>query len=203
MVEEGAPHFRDGRYGLEKKRGRPKKREGVLSRDEVVERAIQLVLDTGRAVGMREIARSMGVDPMALYHYFADKGELYEALVSHCIDDIYRPDRDADWRVELEALMTSYLDLLVRHRGLLETVLRLGSRAKGPAEIFRRRFETATAALDLGAAESFTAMSAAVDFVHGFVAAVEYAEGGAPTVEDARGSIAVIVAGIATLPRRE
>ncbi len=185
-----------------RKRGRPKKGVPALSRDEVVDRTMRLVLDTGRPVGMREIARTLGVDPMALYHYFADKGELYEALVSRCIDDIYRPVPGSDWRVELHVLMTSYLDLLVRHRGLLETVLRLGSRAKGPAEIFRRRFETATGALGLSAADSFTAMSAAVDFVHGFVAALEYAEAGVLDAEDAQGSIAVIIDGIAALSRR-
>ena len=197
-----AAHY-GGRIGmLNKKRGRPRKGEQILSRSEILERALTLVLDRGREVGVREIARSLGVDPMALYHYFADKDALYEALVAHLVDKVYRPRRTPDWRGELEALMMSYLQLLAGHRGVLRTILRLASRAKGPAQMFRRRFETAVASLDLSAADGFTAMSAAVDFVHGFAAALEYAEEGTLTVENARGSIRVVTSGIASLSRR-
>lgn len=185
-----------------KRRGRPRKSERVLSRDEIIERATGLVLDKKREVGMREIARALEVDPMALYHYFADKGALCEALVIRLVDGIYRPTERGAWREELETLIFSYLELLVRHRGLLGTVLRLGARAEGPAEVFRFRFEDASRTLSLTSADLTTAIGTAVDFVHGFVAAVEYAEDGAIAVDDARGSIRVIVDGIASLSRR-
>ena len=186
---------------VNRKRGRPEKSDRVLSREEILERATRLILAGGREVGMREIARSFGVDPMALYHYFTDKGELYEALVIRLVDKIYRPTGSGAWRDELERLIASYLELLAHHRGLLGTVLRLGARAKGPMAIFRDRFEIATKSLGLTSTDRFTAMSAAVDFVHGFVVAVENAEEGAIVLDDARGSIRIIIAGIAALSR--
>ncbi|MCG8479579.1 MAG: TetR/AcrR family transcriptional regulator [Spirochaetales bacterium] len=185
-----------------RRRGRPRKSERVLSRDEILTRAAQLVLGGGSEVGMRRIARALKVDPMALYHYFPDKGALYEGLVIRLIDGIYRPTEMGEWREELETLTFSYLELLVCYRGLLGAVLRLGARAEGPAEVFRRRFETASRTLRLNPADCSIAIGAAVDFVHGFVAAFEYAEEGTIAVEDARGSIRVIIDGVAMLSRR-
>src|SRR3954470_8344091 len=87
-------------------RGRPRANEPKLSRDQILDAALALLAEAGLgALTMRALARRLGIDPMALYHYFADK----EALLGAAADRSFaalrpRMPRTGDWRARLRAL---------------------------------------------------------------------------------------------------
>lgn len=54
------------------------------TRTRLLELTAELFAEIGyAAVSMREIARTAGLTPAALYHHFADKDALYEAVLEH------------------------------------------------------------------------------------------------------------------------
>lgn len=78
----GAPGRRAGRPAVG--------RTTPLERDEILERALQIVDREGRdELSMRRLAKELGVTPMALYHYVRDKKSLMSALVDKVWAEIY------------------------------------------------------------------------------------------------------------------
>lgn len=154
-------------------RGRPKRSESPVDRERIIETAIELLRQRRRPISLRAIASSLNVDPMTLYTYFSDKKALEEELATRLMSSFYIPRSHRAWKVELRALIVSYINLLIEHRGLLETVVRLGVGAQGPAKVFRERFLTAVSALRLPSRDVDAALHLIVDYVHGFVLAFE------------------------------
>ncbi len=64
------------------RRQRSSRGSGEQLRDEIIDAAIILVLETKemRAPSIREVARKIGVTPPSIYLHFADKDELVDAL---------------------------------------------------------------------------------------------------------------------------
>ena len=74
------------------------------------------------------------------YHYFSSKSALLEAVTVSLMEEIYKPEGENTWQVELELLCKSYLKLLKDHSGLLETMPAMSS--EGPAAVFTQRMRT-------------------------------------------------------------
>lgn len=64
------------------RRQRASRGSGDRLRDEIIDAAIALVLETKelRAPSIREVARKIGVTPPSIYLHFADKDELMDAV---------------------------------------------------------------------------------------------------------------------------
>jgi AcrR family transcriptional regulator len=105
----------DGRTG-----GRPRlSREGVL-------RGAVAVADAGGigALTIRSLADRLGVKPMSVYHYVANKDEILDGIVDIVFGEIELPTPDGDWRVEMSRRASSARAALRRHRwaiGLMES----------------------------------------------------------------------------------
>ncbi|TKB49394.1 TetR/AcrR family transcriptional regulator [Ferrimonas sediminicola] len=153
----------------EKRRGRPVG-GAALSRERILEVATELLGQGGKVPSLRKLAAELGVDVMALYHYFPNKTALLEALCCQLVAGIYAPVEGQPWRQELARLSQSYLSLLRRHGGLLETLL--GMSSTGPAQVFMARFDQAVAPLSLDKAQRGHAMALLVDYLHGFALAI-------------------------------
>ena len=104
---------------------------------------------------------------MAIYHYFENKAALLEAICLGAMDEIYRPKKAKNWRLELKRLVKSYLELLYENPGLLETLLSLAARSQGPGEIFGERFLKAIPG-NLSEKQKTTALHLLADYMHGF-----------------------------------
>ncbi|KXF80752.1 TetR/AcrR family transcriptional regulator [Enterovibrio coralii] len=154
-----------------KKRGRPAGTENQLGSEAIIDAAKGLMLKEGKVPSIRALALSLAVDPMAIYHYFANKAALLEAITTSLVDDIYQPATEDDWEVELNKLCESYLSLLAHYPGLLETLLSMTS--LGPAEKFRERFLTVIAPLNLDAIATSNAEALLIDYLHGFALAMK------------------------------
>lgn len=150
----------------DKKRGRPSGNGRSLSHDVIIKKAKNLMLTEGKIPSIRQLASALSVDAMAIYHYFKNKNTLLEAITTSLINDIYEPQENDDWQVELNCLCCSYLDLLEQYSGLLETLLSM--QLEGPVEIFKKRFTAVVSSLNLDAKNTDDALSLLVEYLHGF-----------------------------------
>src|SRR4051812_28564753 len=73
-----------------------------LSRDRVF-RAAVTVADAGGIGGLtiRSLAQELGVKPMSVYHYVANKDEIIDAAVDLVFEEIELPVIGGDWRIEM------------------------------------------------------------------------------------------------------
>lgn len=155
----------------EKKRGRPARGRRSLSNDIIIEQAKRLMLNDGKTPSIRQLASSLSVDAMAIYHYFKNKDALLEAITTSLVEDIYEPQKSDNWQKELELLCRSYLQLLNQYSGLLETLLSMES--VGPAVIFRERFNCVVYSVNLDKEHAENALDLLVDYLHGFALAMK------------------------------
>ena len=148
-----------------KKRGRPAA-GAQLSAELIVETAKSLMKSVGKVPSIRQLAATLDVDAMAIYHYFKNKDAMLEALAVSLISDIYEPTGDGSWQSELMQLAHSYIDLLLHYPGLLQTLLSM--KTISPAMVFIERFETILQPLQLNAKNKKDSLDLFVDYLHGF-----------------------------------
>lgn len=103
--------------------GQPTAR-GSLSVLRIVEEAMGLADEVGLSgLSMRALGRRLGVEGMALYHHFANKEALLDALVDRVFGEMTIP-RSADWQAGLRERSMSERSVLRRHPwaiGLVES----------------------------------------------------------------------------------
>lgn len=103
--------------------GQPPSR-GALTAQRILGEAMALADGGGlAALSMRALGRRLGVEGMALYHHFANKDALLDALVDQVFAEMTLPE-GADWRVGLRARSLSERLVLRRHPwaiGLVES----------------------------------------------------------------------------------
>jgi len=97
----------------------------ALSRERVLEGAVAIADAQGiAALTIRSLAQHLGVKPMSLYYYVANKSEILDAIVDVVFSEIDLPTADGDWRAEVRLRATSARHVLRRHSwaiGLLES----------------------------------------------------------------------------------
>lgn len=87
-----------------------------LTRERVIESARALADAHGLdALTIRALATHLGVKPMSIYHYVANKEQLLDALVDSVFEEFYPPDPDAPWRTELASRARSVRAVISHH----------------------------------------------------------------------------------------
>jgi AcrR family transcriptional regulator len=90
----------------------------ALTVDTILDAAIALVAD-GTPLGMRALAKRLGVSAPSLYHHIAGRDELVNLLRDRIASEDAPPPPTGDWRVDLRAAVNSQRRSYVRHPGLL------------------------------------------------------------------------------------
>jgi AcrR family transcriptional regulator len=85
------------------------------------------------ALTMRGLARELGVEAMSLYHHFAGKDALLDAMVDRVYAAILLPEASGQWRAELRRRSVSVREVLHAHPWALP--LMESRRAPGPANL--------------------------------------------------------------------
>ena len=85
------------------------------------------------ALTMRGLARELGVEAMSLYHHFAGKDALLDAMVDRVYAAILLPEASGQWRAELRRRSVSVRQVLHAHPWALP--LMESRRAPGPANL--------------------------------------------------------------------
>jgi AcrR family transcriptional regulator len=72
------------------RRRRAPRGSGILLRDEILDAATELLLDTGhaKAVSIRSVAERVGVTPPSIYLHFQDKDNLLDAVCARYFDKL-------------------------------------------------------------------------------------------------------------------
>lgn len=97
-----------------------------LTLDAILEQSIRIIRSHGVAgLTMRSVATGLGVTPMAVYYYVADKDELLRLVVERVSDslDLLRLEPGEDWRDTLRTYMVNIWEHLRRYPGLSSHVI--------------------------------------------------------------------------------
>jgi TetR/AcrR family tetracycline transcriptional repressor len=109
----------------------PRKRPQPLTREELVDAALEIVDSKGlAALTMRRLAAALGVEAMSLYHYVPSKEVLLDWTVERMRSEmrIAEPLPD-DWADALEAIFVEYRQVLTAHPNMLPLATRRTGRA--------------------------------------------------------------------------
>jgi len=90
---------------------------GPLSREGISAAALQLIDQEGlEGLSMRRLGTGLGVEAMALYHHFRNKGELLDAVMDRMLDEIDWPERGSmPPLTRLRTMFESYRQLAIKH----------------------------------------------------------------------------------------
>jgi len=96
-----------------------------LSRERVLEAAMAVSDEGGiDALTIRSLAQSLGVKPMSVYYYVANKDEILDGIVDLVFSQIELPTAGGDWRAEIHRRAHSARRVLRAHPwaiGLMES----------------------------------------------------------------------------------
>ncbi|GJM37915.1 MAG: hypothetical protein DHS20C19_12820 [Acidimicrobiales bacterium] len=102
-----------------------------LSRDAVITGAVELADEIGvDPLTLRKLAAHLGVKPMSIYHYVANKDEILDGMVDVVFSEIDTPAADGQWRDEMRRRAKSAREVLRRHpwaTGMLDSRTTPGS----------------------------------------------------------------------------
>ncbi|MFS1419300.1 TetR/AcrR family transcriptional regulator [Vibrio splendidus] len=154
----------------DQKRGRPKSGSSQLSAENILDTAKGMMRDSGKVPSIRGLATELGVDAMAIYHYFKNKNDLLESITVSLVEEVALPEQNQEWQENLYQLSVSYLSVLNDYSGLLETLLTMKS--LGPVEVFSERFEAVLSPLALTEEQTKNALDLLVDYLHGYALAL-------------------------------
>ncbi|NXY96165.1 TetR/AcrR family transcriptional regulator C-terminal domain-containing protein [Streptomyces sp. BR123] len=199
-----------GRRGPERGSG-----AGSLDRERIVATAVRLLDEQGDAkFTMRVLATELGVTPMSVYWYIANKDDLMELALDAVAAEIELPDPAAgrDWREDLRALALSWRRTMVGHPWAIRSYgeyLNIGPHSMQ----FSACAQAVVARSPLPEAERPAALSAVFQYVYGFTSMesrwLEYGKEAGRTadefLEEVAGSIAQapeIAAGGGLMERR-
>ncbi len=150
-------------HPTDSREGRPR-----LSRERVLTGAMA-VADAGgiEALTIRTLAKSLGVKPMSVYHYVANKDEILDGIVDLVFSEIELPAQGGEWRAEIQRRAHSARRVLAKHPwaiGLMES-----RTSPGPATL--RHHDAVIATLrDAGLSPELTAHAYALldSYTYGF-----------------------------------
>lgn len=109
----------------------PKKREGLSTRDEILEVAAILFTQHGYTnTTTRQIAEVVGIKQASLYYHFTDKGSILNALLAGTVEPSVRfaewlQDQPIDSATKLYTLARFDLDVILQDRWNLHVLYRL------------------------------------------------------------------------------
>jgi AcrR family transcriptional regulator len=87
-----------------------------LSRERVLSGAVRIAGKSGiGSLTIRSLAQQLGVKPMSLYHYVANKDEILDGIVDLVISQIELPSTGGSWQPELQHWARSARRVLTRN----------------------------------------------------------------------------------------
>jgi AcrR family transcriptional regulator len=105
----------------------------ALTVDRLVRTAITLGAETGfHTLGMRALARELGVTPMALYHHVEDKSALMVLIVDHILEQVRVPGPEVGtWKDQLRVLTNRSTEAMASAPGINQVMFDLPPTTQG------------------------------------------------------------------------
>jgi TetR/AcrR family transcriptional regulator, tetracycline repressor protein len=74
------------------------------------------------AFSLRNVARTLGVYPRAIYWHVKNRNELLSGMVAYALRDIYPPASSMDWKAWVRKLLVQYRKAIQRHPNIAPLV---------------------------------------------------------------------------------
>ena len=102
--------------GVARKRAKRSPKEVKLSKELICSASLALIDKKGlEAFSLRDVARSLGVYPRAIYWYVDGRTELLSEVVGYALRDVYPPASSGDWKDWLRKLFRQYREAVRQH----------------------------------------------------------------------------------------
>lgn len=172
--------------------GRPRAGERRLTRERILQAALELVDREGMAaLSMRRLAAALDVDPMAIYHHLDGKEAVIAGLVELAFRELRIPPADKqDWRGQVRAIAAAYRDLAMRHPNLILHLVTSASWAVSSVLDLNEALYKALEETGLPPQLTIAAADLIVDYIHGYVLGMASAHPGQP---DGRGALLTLL----------
>jgi TetR/AcrR family tetracycline transcriptional repressor len=150
--------------------GRPRSGDEVLSREQILAVALQIVDTEGiEALSMRRLATTLGVDPMAIYRHLPDKAALMDSMVEVVFGEFRVPKLEGvDWKGQVRAFAATYRARVKSHPNLIVYLI-THVEASAPAVLAVGEYLcTALVQAGLAPLQVVTATNLIIDYLNGF-----------------------------------
>lgn len=104
--------------------------DGKLTRESIVDAALDLTKRRGVGFTMRELSAELSVSTMAAYRHFKNRDDLILEIVDHVIGIVLSPraltrlnDTKRPWHERLEAFCVHIFDIYIRYPGISQEIL--------------------------------------------------------------------------------
>ncbi|WP_052272327.1 TetR/AcrR family transcriptional regulator [Leisingera sp. ANG-M7] len=165
--------------------GRPPKGSRILSKDDVLKKALQLLDEGGsKALTYKALAAALGVTPMAVAHHAGTRDEMFASLVAIAFEGSDTPSKAATPKLRLRELLTCYCAQVTRHPELAKCILENPALIGPSLTRLTQLIEAEIAAAGVTGTEARTLLCLLVDYTHGFAFAAAAAPGGALSPDD-------------------
>lgn len=165
--------------------GRPPKGSRILSKDDVLDKAMQLLDQRGsKALTFKALADALDVTPMAVAHHAGTRDEMIAGLVAKAFGGSDTPSEAATPKLRLRDLMARYCTQVTRHPDLAKCILENPSLIGPSLTGLTRLIEAEITAAGVKGAEARTLLCLLVDYTHGFAFAAAAAPAGALSVDE-------------------
>jgi AcrR family transcriptional regulator len=152
-------------------RPEPGTRSPRLSREAIAQAAIAIADAEGLgAVSMRRVAAELDAGTMSLYHYVANKDELFALILDMLMGEQYVPDDELpldDWRAALSAIARSARKVFLKHGWIHDERVQVVPHGPNGMRHFDQSL-AAAAATGLPRAQQMEVIGQLDDFVMGF-----------------------------------
>src|ERR1700728_832265 len=100
------------------------RRKGTLSRDVVLDAALELADEGGlAAVTMRRLASRLGVEAMSLYNHVTGKADLLDGIASRVFEAIAVPDAVLPWEERVRVLIEGCYEAMRAHPAVVQALV--------------------------------------------------------------------------------
>lgn len=167
---------------MSRKMGRPKHGEATLSRERILDAALDLIDRDGVAqFSMRRLAAELHTDPMAIYHHLPGKQAVLNGVIERLFSRFAVPlDDQTAWQDQLRQFAAAYLELTRAHADL---IFFLAADAEAAAQAALPANELLYGILSragLAAADIVHAADVLIDYLHGVALAQRSGRLGTP-----------------------
>ncbi|HMV45164.1 MAG TPA: TetR/AcrR family transcriptional regulator [Leptospiraceae bacterium] len=148
--------------------GRPEK--NILNQDKIITAALDLIDKNGVSnLSMRELAKNLKVDPMAIYHYLPNKESLLHEIVIYIFQSLDTSlQYPNNWKKQVKFLLNNYRNLVKKHPNLIYFILTEPAYSTKPSLELNEKLFYFVSLSNLSKQKSILLGNLLVDYLHGF-----------------------------------
>jgi AcrR family transcriptional regulator len=152
-----------------KKAGRPAKAR--LTQQQILRETIALLRQGQGDLSMRALAGHLGVDPMAIYHYFPNRDALWQAALEEIFTALPATPRGDTWQDAAINYLMAYHTIALHNFSLTHFLVTHGELRIAAIDAFNTQLLKTLGAAGFGSARTELMRDLLIDYLHGYLMA--------------------------------